>query len=280
MKRYVRVLTIAGSDSGGGAGIQADLKTFSALGVYGMSAITAITAQNTCGVEAVWPLPAAWVRQQVEAVLGDIGADAIKIGMLGSAEVAMAVVDAIELYPAIPVVVDPVLRSTSGAVLLADEARAVMIERVIPRASLVTPNLPETQTLTGMAVCSDEDRMRAGEALLALGCRAALIKGGHAMGGEVEDWLFQAGRGGLHRRRFRHGRVDTENTHGTGCTLSAAIAAHLAWGDSLSDSVDGGVRFVHEALVAGVDVRCGNGRGPLNPGFAPRPMRHHAGGTG
>ncbi|HMO05292.1 MAG TPA: bifunctional hydroxymethylpyrimidine kinase/phosphomethylpyrimidine kinase [Kiritimatiellia bacterium] len=279
MKHYVRVLTIAGSDSGGGAGVQADLKTFAALGVYGMSAITAITAQNTRGVEGVWPLPPEWVRRQVDAVLDDIGADAIKIGMLGSAEVAMAVAEAIRRYPEIPVVVDPVMVSTSGAVLLTDDARAVLVDQIFPIAWLVTPNLPEVEALTGMLVRSEGDRRRAGEALLGLGCRAVLIKGGHAAGSEVDDWLFQAEAGGVSMQDFGHCRVNTGNTHGTGCTLSAAIAAQLATGDSLVDAVGTGVRFVHEALSAGAGFQIGGGRGPLNHGFDPQAMRQHAGET-
>lgn len=250
------------------------MKTFAALGVYGMSAITAITAQNTRGVEGVWPLPPEWVRRQVDAVLDDIGADAIKIGMLGSAEVAMAVAEAIGRYPEIPVVVDPVMVSTSGAVLLTDDARAVVVERIFPSAGLVTPNLPEVEALTGMSVCSAEDCVRAGEVLLELGCRAVLIKSGHAAGEEVEDWLFQSEVDGALVQRFAHRRVHSGNTHGTGCTLSAAIAAQLAAGDSLLDAVGAGVRFVQEALAAGADFRIGGGRGPLNHGFAPRPMHH------
>jgi hydroxymethylpyrimidine/phosphomethylpyrimidine kinase len=279
MKRYVRVLTIAGSDSGGGAGIQADLKTFAAMGVYGMSVITAITAQNTRGVEASWSLPQEWVRRQADAVLGDIGADAIKIGMLGSAEVAMAVAEVIGRYPEVPVVLDPVMGSTSGAVLLADEARTVLVDRLFPLACLVTPNLVETERLTGMSVRHGEDRMRAGEALLALGCRAVLIKGGHAAGEEVEDWLFQSGVGGLTVQRFAHRRVISGNTHGTGCTLSAAIAAQVGLGNDVAGAVGAGVRFVHAAIVAGADFRIGVGCGPLNHGFNPQPMRPCAGYT-
>lgn len=270
MKRYVRVLTIAGSDSGGGAGIQADLKTFAALGVYGMSVITAITAQNTRGVEAAWPLPAEWVRHQADAVLGDLGADAIKIGMLGSAEVAMAVAEVIGRYPEIPVVVDPVMVSTSGVSLMTDAARAVVVEQIFPRSSLVTPNLPEAAALAGMPVRDDGDRMRAGEALLALGCRAVLIKGGHAAGGEVVDWLFTGDSGPSGGHRFARPRVETINTHGTGCTLSAAIAAFCAAGYPLAEAVEAAGRFVQGALQAGADYRIGGGSGPLNHGFAPR----------
>src|SRR6185436_10404104 len=223
-----RLLTIAGSDSGGGAGIQADLKTFAAHGVYGMSVITALTAQNTREVRAVHAAPPDFVAAQIDAVFEDIGVDAVKIGMLADAGLVRAVAGRLRSHlqeTRLPIVLDPVMIAKSGAPLLADDAVAALAEELIPLATLVTPNLPELERLTGLPVASEEERRRAAEALASFadGGPAVLGKGGHAEGPEVVDLLLAEGRW----HRFVHPRIETTATHGTGCTLSSAIAARL-----------------------------------------------------
>ena len=268
--RYPRVLTIAGSDSGGGAGIQADLKTVAALGCYGMSAITALTAQNTLGVRAIHAVPPDFLRAQIDAVVEDIGVDAVKVGMLHSAEVVGCVARAIDAHRLAPVVVDPVMIATSGARLLADDAVRSVIDELFPRAALVTPNLDEAGFLTGRTLRGDDDIRAAAERLLALGAPAVLLKGGHLPGDTVSDLL--ATRDGR-RTWLCAPRIASANTHGTGCTLSAAIAARLALGDTLDDAVRAAHGYVRRALAAGAAVRTGGGSGPLNHGVAPEPMR-------
>jgi hydroxymethylpyrimidine/phosphomethylpyrimidine kinase len=254
-------LTIAGSDSGGGAGIQADLKTFSACGAYGASVITAITAQNTRGVTAVHVVPAEIVGAQIDAVLSDLGVAAIKVGMVADAAIVDAIVAALSRWPARPLVVDPVMIATSGDRLLAPEAIGALRERLLPLASLVTPNLPEAAALVGEPVAGDEAAVvRQGEALLARGCRAVLIKGGHGGGNEsVDHLLTPAGH-----RRFAAPRVATANTHGTGCTLSAAIAAALAKGEDLATAVGFAKHYVTAAIAAADRLRVGQGHGPVH----------------
>jgi len=250
-----RVLTIAGSDSSGGAGIEADIKTISALGGYACTAITAVTAQNTTGVYGIHVLPGAFVRLSIETVLSDIGADAIKIGMLGNADIVRSVAAA--LPDNIPVVLDPVMIATSGAYLLEPEAIAVLREELIPRASLITPNLPETLALTGISPAKPADFENAGKALLGMGAKAALIKCGH--GGEkiITDVLIHAG--GM--ETFTHPRIAGSNTHGTGCTLASAIATGLAQGMSLPDAVRRGCRYLQNAIAEAPGF--GSGHGPL-----------------
>ena len=267
---YLRVLTIAGSDSGGGAGIQADLKTFAALGCYGMSAITAITAQNTLGVTAIQPLPAALLTQQIDAVATDIGVDAVKIGMLHDPEVVLAVAAAIRRHGWTKVVLDPVMVATSGDALIARETVAVLVRELFPLATVVTPNLDEAALLLGRPVTQEAELAQAAADLLALGAPAMLLKGGHLAGEELVDLLLEAGRP---PQRYASARIASSNTHGTGCTLSSAIACYLALGHGLADAVRLARGYVVEAIRHGADVRVGGGHGPLNHGFAPLAMR-------
>jgi hydroxymethylpyrimidine/phosphomethylpyrimidine kinase len=257
-----RVLIVAGSDSGGGAGIQADLRTVTALGGYGMTAITALTAQNTLGVFGVHPVPAAFVVQQMRVVLDDIGADAVKIGMLGNAEIVEAVADVLESPPVrdIPLVLDPVLASTGGHALIDMNGLALLKSRLIPRAWLVTPNLGEAEILTGIAVRDIDGMRRAAAAILAMGARNVLIKGGHLDGDVLTDMLVNGG--GEHI--FRHQRIDTRHTHGTGCTLASAIATRIAQGTPLTQAVSDGCAYVQAAIRAAPGL--GRGHGPLGRG--------------
>jgi hydroxymethylpyrimidine/phosphomethylpyrimidine kinase len=267
--RYARVLTIAGSDSGGGAGIQADLKTFAALGCYGMSAITALTAQNTVGVQAIHAVPPAFLRQQICSVLDDIGVDVLKIGMLHAPEVVEVVAWAIDHYRIPRVVLDPVMVATSGDRLIAHETVDVLVRELFPRVTLVTPNLDEAALLLGHRIDGVEGLEPAARALLALGAPAALLKGGHLPGDEVVDLLVQPGRPAL---RLASPRIASRNVHGTGCTLSSAIAAHLALGHDLQTAVRRGRDFIVQAIAAGAGVCTGQGHGPLNHGHAPVSM--------
>ncbi len=265
-----RTLTIAGSDSGGGAGIQADLKTFAALGCYGMSAITAITAQNTLGVTGVHAIQAEMVTAQIDAVAGDIGIDAAKTGMLGTAAIVEAVAAAVDRHGVRKLVVDPVMVATSGATLSDDATAQAMVRLLFPRALLVTPNLPEASYLLGRPVTRRADMERAARELIELGCQAVLLKGGHLAeaGQDSLDDLLMSADGSV--RVFSHPRIDTRNLHGTGCTLAAAIASQLARGDALEQAVGTALDFVAQAIAAGADLRLGAGNGPLNHGFAPR----------
>lgn len=267
---YPRVLSIAGSDSGGGAGIQADLKTFSALGCYGMTAITALTAQNTQGVRAIHGVPPDMLRQQIDAVVEDIGLHAVKIGMLHAPEIVHTVAEAIDRHALVNVVLDPVMVATSGAVLIENPAIAALVRELFPRADLVTPNLDEAALLVGRPLNDERDMEAAAHELLAMGARAVLLKGGHLRGEVVSDLLLTPG-GAL--TWMRAPRIHSANTHGTGCTLSSAIAAHLALGASLPEAVQAARAFVRAALEAGAKVRTGAGSGPLNHGHAPRAMQ-------
>ncbi len=269
---YPRVLSIAGSDSGGGAGIQADLKTFAALGCYGMTAITALTAQNTQGVRAIHGVPPAMLREQMDAVIEDIGVDAVKIGMLHAPEIVQVVAEAIDRHGLAKVVLDPVMVATSGAVLIDSPAIAVLVRELFPRVVLVTPNLDETALLVGRVLRNADDMEVAAYELLAKGARAVLIKGGHLPGDTVIDLLLTAS-GETH---WMHApRIHSANTHGTGCTLSSAIAAGLALGQPLLEAVETARAYLRAALQAGASVRTGAGSGPLNHGHAPLAMRLH-----
>jgi len=267
--RYARVLSIAGSDSGGGAGIQADLKTFAALGCFGMTAVTALTAQNTRGVSGIHAVPAAFLAAQIDAVAGDIGVDAVKIGMLHAPDIVRAVAAAIARHALPNVVLDPVMVATSGDRLIESDTVAVLVRELFPRAALVTPNLDEAALLLGRTIDGVEALDAAADRLLALGARAVLLKGGHLPGEQVVDLLVRDD--GL-RRRFESPRIHSRNLHGTGCTLSSAIAAQLALGAALPDAVARARDYVLGALAAGAEVRTGSGHGPLNHGFAPVPM--------
>ncbi|WP_280192090.1 bifunctional hydroxymethylpyrimidine kinase/phosphomethylpyrimidine kinase [Delftia sp. PS-11] len=266
-KRYARVLIIAGSDSGGGAGIQADLKTCSALGCYGMTAITAITVQNTLGVSGIHGIPVDILRGQIDAVVEDIGADAIKIGMLATPEVVHVVADAIRRHRLRNVVLDPVMVATSGDRLIAPETASVLVRELFPLATVVTPNLDEAALLLGHGIEGIDALEGAVRQLLDLGAPAVLLKGGHLPGERVVDLL---GHGAGQRLRLESARIATHNGHGTGCTLSSAIAAHLALGLSLEDAVSQARTYILGAIQAGADVFTGAGHGPLNHGYAPR----------
>ena len=268
--QYFRLLTIAGSDSGGGAGIQADLKTFSALGCFGMSAITALTAQNTCGVRAIHGVPPGMLTDQINAVVEDIGVDAVKIGMLHSPEIVLSVASAIDRHALPHVVLDPVMVATSGAVLIDSPAIAALVHQLFGRAVVITPNLDEASLLVGRTLTNEQDMQVAAHELLAKGARAVLLKGGHLAGDVVSDLLQVAGAAPYW---MRGPRIVTANTHGTGCTLSSALAANLALGYSLVDAVEAARAFVRSALAAGANVKTGQGSGPLNHGFAPQVMR-------
>ncbi len=269
-RRYARVLSIAGSDSGGGAGIQADLKTFSALGCYGMTAITAITAQNTCGVTGIHGIPPEMLRAQIDAVVQDIGVDAVKIGMLHSPDVVRVVAEAIRTHQLPHVVLDPVMVATSGDKLIADETVGVLVRELFPLAEVITPNLDEAGWLLGRSISSADALPEAAQALLGLGARAALLKGGHLPGNWVVDLL--AVQGGS-TQRLESQRIATHNGHGTGCTLSSAIAAFLAIGEPLPLAVENARAYILGAIAAGADVTTGRGHGPLNHGYAPLAQR-------
>jgi len=256
-------LTIAGSDSGGGAGIQADLKTFQAFGVFGTSAVTAVTAQNTLGVTAVHTIPPEVVRAQIHAVVTDLRPSAAKAGMLANAELVKVVAHAVAEHRIVPFVLDPVMIATSGDRLLSQDAVASIRESLLPLAALVTPNLPEAEVLTGHAVGSEEEMIRAARTLVDLGAGAALVKGGHLEDDVVVDVLWD----GHQERRWRRQRISTRHTHGTGCTLSAAVTASLARGTTLEQAVDAGLAFVATAISSAPGL--GGGRGPLNFGATP-----------
>ncbi|HTS42734.1 MAG TPA: bifunctional hydroxymethylpyrimidine kinase/phosphomethylpyrimidine kinase [Xanthobacteraceae bacterium] len=254
-------VTIAGSDSGGGAGIQADLKTFSALGVYGVSVITALTAQNTQRVRAIHDIPPEFVTAQIDAVFSDFEVNAVKIGMLSRAAIVDAVVTGLDRHHAKNVVLDPVMVASSGDRLLAPDAIDAVRRRFLPRARLITPNLPEAAALLGGPVAASERDMRMqAEKLLSVGAKAVLIKGGHAEGEECVDLLVDAN--GV--MRLAAPRVATRNTHGTGCTLSAAIAAELAKGSSLRDAVRGAKAYITDAIAGADKLAVGKGRGPIH----------------
>jgi hydroxymethylpyrimidine/phosphomethylpyrimidine kinase len=259
-----RVLIIAGSDSGGGAGIQADIKTVTALGGYAATAVTAVTVQDTLGVHAVHPIPVEVIEAQARAVLDDIGADAIKTGMLGDRSVVQAVARILDRAAGVPAVIDPVMVAKGGASLLDADAAEAVLSLLVPRAALLTPNAPEAQALTGIAVTSTDDLRRAGEALLTRGAAAVLMKGGHVPGESVIDVLMTSAG----EITFEGPRIDTRHTHGTGCTLASACAAGLAQGLTLEAAVARAWAYVAEAIRRAPDL--GRGHGPLDHAW---PMR-------
>ncbi len=254
-------MSIAGSDSGGGAGIQADIKTITALGGYAATAVTAITVQNTTGVSAVHPVPPAIVAAQIEAVLSDIGADAIKTGMLVDAPTIDAVSGALERFPDIPVIVDPVMVAKGGARLLDARAIEALLRLIKARAMLITPNLPEAEVLIGRAIANEHDMAPGIDALLALGARAVLLKGGHLPGRLVVDFF----RDGTVTCAWRDEKIETQNTHGTGCSLASAIATGVAQGLDLVAAIERGRQYVRQAIATAPGL--GRGHGPLNHGY-------------
>lgn len=256
--RIPRALTVAGSDSGGGAGIQADLKTFAALGVHGMSAITSITAQNTKAVTMVHDVPLEIIREQIRVVVEDIGVDAVKTGMLHTSEIISVVAEELEKIDA-PIVVDPVMIAKSGAKLLRDDAIESLVKKIIPIATVVTPNAREAEALSGIKVKDIEDQKKAAKIISELGPRAVVVKGGHIDGREVLDILYYRGEFIVYSRD----RVVTKNTHGTGCTFASAIAAQLAKGYDIPEAVQVAKEFVTNAIIHGLEI--GGGHGPVNP---------------
>ena len=261
-QNYARVLTIAGSDSGGGAGIQADLKTFSALGCYGMSVITALTAQNTKGVTGIQAVPPSFVAQQMAAVMDDIGVDAVKIGMLFSAELIESVAESLKRYSVNTIVLDPVMVAQSGDKLLQDEAIEALKEALIPMATVITPNLPEAEVLLDRDIDGEEGIQRAASSLAELGSKSVLIKGGHLETLESSDVLYI--NEGERFVVLPDERVQTPNIHGTGCTLSSAIAAHLAKGLDIEPAVRKAKKYIAKAIRAGASYRIGQGSGPVH----------------
>ena len=275
-KSYPKVLSIAGSDSSGGAGIQADLKTFSALGVYGATAITAITAQNTQGVNSQFALEPQMVYDQIAAVMDDIEPSVVKIGMLSNTAIVEAVAKALHDYKPSFIVLDPVIVSSTGHRLLSIEAQETIKEKLIPIADLLTPNIPEMKALTDSSLSSLEEKKEAAQQLFNLGAKAILLKGRHEDGEVKTDVLFLSQQttdnGQQTLSMFTSETVVTKNTHGTGCTLSSAIAAFIARGLSLEDAISEAKNYVTEAIRAGADINIGKGIGPVNHAFNPQKM--------
>lgn len=275
-KRYPVVLSIAGSDSSGGAGIQADIKTSAALGVYAATAITAITAQNTQGVHSQMAISPELVYDQIVAVVEDLHPSYIKIGMLSNCEVVEAVAEALSRY-SIPIILDPVIVSSTGHRLLSIDAQEVVKQRLLPMSMLVTPNIPEMEALTNTSISTYEHKIEAAKHLLSLGAQAILLKGGHEEGDTKSDILFRQSPSGIETQLFTSDTITTRNTHGTGCTLSAAIVAFMARGYGLAEAVAEAKSFITEAIRSGADVAIGHGIGPVNHGFNPQKMHIYEG---
>lgn len=270
MKKYPIVLTIAGSDSSGGAGIEADIKTISALGAFATAAITAVTAQNTTGVAAIQGIEPEIVGKQIDAVFDDMRPDAVKIGMLHSREIIETVAKRLSFYKPAHVVLDPVMISTSGNRLINENAIIALKQKLFPLASLVTPNKFETEFLSGIDSAENGFVQKSANEIMNIGACAVLIKGGHFSDSSVTDYLYDANR---KEWQFPGTYIDTANTHGTGCTLSSAIATRLAFGDSLPDAVKNAKIYLQNALLHGKDVKTGNGHGPLNHFFNPQKLQ-------
>ncbi|TLV00989.1 bifunctional hydroxymethylpyrimidine kinase/phosphomethylpyrimidine kinase [Dyadobacter luticola] len=270
MTRYPIILTIAGSDSSGGAGIQADLKTIAALGAYGASAITALTAQNTTGVRAIHPVPPAFLQEQLEAIFEDLTVDAVKIGMINTVEVAMVIAGILDRFQPGFVVLDPVMVSTSGSKLIQDETVAVLWKELFPRVHLITPNLDEGRILISEKIDSPESMKAAAEEMVCRGCKAVLLKGGHLVAPVLYDFLAQKEEDTL---TLESDYIDSDNVHGTGCTLSSAIATFVGKGSPLAEAIIFAKGYVSGAIAAGKDVKTGFGPGPLNHSFSPIPMQ-------
>ena len=262
---YHRVLTIAGSDSGGGAGIQADLKTMSALGCYGMSVITALTAQNTRGVTGIHAVPPQFVAEQIEAVFSDIGADAVKIGMLYSAELIATVAEQLKRYAAGNIVLDPVMVAQSGDKLLRDDAIEALKAHLLPLADVVTPNLPEAEVLLGRNIATPAEMEAAAKSMAGWGSRSVLVKGGHLDQAHSTDLLYLAAED--RTVWLKAERIQSRNTHGTGCTLSSAIASYLAKGCTIESGVQNAKQYIHRAIEVGSAYVIGRGHGPVHHFF-------------
>ena len=266
-KRYYRVLSIAGSDSGGGAGIQADIKTISAMGCYATSAITAVTVQNTLGVNAVHPIPLDILEGQIDAVLSDIGTDAIKIGMLQSAEAANIVANMIAKYRINNVVLDPVMVSTSGHRLVEENAIEVIQNRLMSLSRVITPNIPEAEILAGCKIEGEKDFEKVARLLSHNSGVSVLLKAGHLNGKYLVDYFYNAEDNTITKLPSR--RIETPNTHGTGCTLSSALAAAIARGEDLTTAALSAKKYIEQAIISGAEYKIGNGYGPVNHGFNP-----------
>jgi len=260
--QYKRVLTIAGSDSSGGAGIQADIKTISACGCYAMSAITAVTVQNTVGVSDVYPVPVHIIQGQINAVLSDIGADAIKIGMLHSSEVIIAIKKLLKLYEVKNIVLDPVMVSTSGHKLMQDEAIETLKKELLSEARVITPNIPEAEIILGKKINHQNELPLFAKELSSNGKVSVLLKAGHLFEKELVDVFYNAETDEL--IELKNERINTRNTHGTGCTLSSAVAAYLAQGLSLNEAVQQAKMYINQAIIAGAPYEIGNGCGPVH----------------
>ncbi|MGD8780138.1 MAG: bifunctional hydroxymethylpyrimidine kinase/phosphomethylpyrimidine kinase [Ignavibacteria bacterium] len=264
-KKYYRTLTIAGSDSGGGAGIQADIKTFSALGCFGMSAIAALTAQNTVAVTGIYEVSPNFVAQQIDAVIEDIGVDAVKIGMLQSPEIIKTVADRLKYYHVKKIVLDPVMVAKSGDRLLREDAIDALKEELIPIAEVITPNIPEAEVLTNTKIEDQSGMEKALELLADLGARSVLVKGGHSGSDESSDCLLiKKDITGHEIIWIKSTRIESKNTHGTGCTLSSAIASYLAKGYNIIESVKSAKEYITAAIKAGAEYNLGKGHGPVH----------------
>lgn len=267
--KYPSVLTIAGFDGSGGAGIQGDMKAISALGCYATSVLTALPVQNTCGVRCIYPIPAGVVAAQLHAILDDIFPDAIKIGMVHTPELATVIADTLQQYPHVPIVFDPVMVATSGHQLIEEPTVQVIIERLFPLADMITPNLDEAALLAHMPIHTVADMEIAGRKIMELGCRSVLLKGGHLPSERLTSLYFTA-EGDI--REYHFDKAATNNTHGSGCTLSSAIAAGLALGQSCTEAAESGQDYIHQAILHGKDVTTGKGNGPVNHFFNPQKM--------
>ena len=273
-KTYPIVLSVAGSDSSGGAGIQADLKTFSALGVYGATAITAITAQNTQGVFSQQALSPQMVYEQITAVVDDLSPKVVKIGMLSNVDIVHAVANALSQY-SLTIILDPVMVSSSGHRLLSLEGQDALKEKLLPMATLITPNIPEMEALTGMSLTTFDEKQKAAHYLIDSGAKAILLKGGHEEGDIKTDILYSVHEGEMQIDTFASDTIPSKNIHGTGCTLSSAIAALMARGYELPNAVSEAKRYVSDAIRSGADIKIGHGFGPVNHGFNPLKMTIH-----
>lgn len=275
MKKYVypSVLTIAGFDGSGGAGIQADIKTISALGCYATSVLTALPVQNTTGVQSVYPIPCKVVQEQLTAILKDIPPKAIKIGMVHTAVLVDTIVEVLKAYPSVPVVFDPVMVATSGDPLIEDKTIDALIDQIFPIVAVLTPNMDEAAILARQPVKTLEDMRVAGNTIAKMGCKSVLVKGGHLNTPTITSLYFDTDQ---KVTAFDFEAIDTHNTHGSGCTLSSAIASYLAQGYSLPEAVAQGQEYTYKAITHGQDVVTGKGNGPLNHFFNPQKlMKHH-----
>lgn len=271
MKRYPIIISIAGSDSSGGAGIQADLKAISALGAYAATAITAITVQNTMGVQAIHPVPAEYVRGQIEAVMEDIHPDAVKIGMINDIAIVKVIAECLRKYKPAHVVFDPVMVSTSGSKLIEDDAIEVLTKELMPLTDIITPNLDEAEVLTGKKITNLKEMKEAALTLLSFGSKAVLVKGGHLAGENMYDVLQLASQ--IEPIVFTGKYIESKNVHGTGCTLSSSIATFLALGEEMPGAVSKAKEYIAGAIEAGKDISIGHGNGPLCHSYAPAKMQ-------